>query len=73
MIDFTTTEYVFSHGREPRGRGGWAFEIPGAAGKPEEFWAPSGTYQEAKKAVIARVRELHPTHRSLVIDIKVLP
>lgn len=56
-MEFDTIEYVKSHGREPRGRGGWAFsdvrnpshDVPN--GEPGGFfWAPSGTYAEAKRA-----------------------
>jgi hypothetical protein len=44
---FLTSDYVFSHGHEPRGRGGWAFQ---SVETREEFWARGGqTLTEAKR------------------------
>ena len=54
MVEFDITEYVFSTGHAPRGRGSWAFEFE--PGKPE--WTRieqngvttcSMTYGEAKR------------------------
>jgi len=56
-VRFNTSEYVFSTGHAPRGRGSWAFEFE--PGKPE--WAriekggvltASLTYGEAKRWAI---------------------
>ena len=44
---FDTTQYQFSHGRKPRGRGRWAFGVNGAA-----IWK-RGLLSEAKKSVAA--------------------
>jgi hypothetical protein len=55
---FITTEYEFSHGRKPRGRGLWMFVFLSydlTTGKSRTL--PSyhnGTYTEAKKAFRAR-------------------
>ena len=50
-LTFDTTEYRFSHGKEPRGRGSWAFapyrDLP--ADHPLLFFTPSMTYAEAKR------------------------
>jgi hypothetical protein len=56
-IEFSTEEYRFSHGRAPRGFGGWAFEYDG--GEPE-FITPSMTYTDAKKIArkIAKERQV---------------
>ena len=43
----STTQYEFSHGRKPRGRGHWAFSVNGAV-----LWK-EGLLSEAKKAVQA--------------------
>lgn len=45
-VQFDTAEYVRSHCREPRGRGGWAFK---ADGDMEFTFTPSMTYAEAKR------------------------
>jgi len=73
MVSFDTTEYEFSHGHTPRGRGGWAFRfltMDGAVrneaevarsphADPEVFWAPSPLlFGEAKKWARAKAREL---------------
>ena len=50
-VTFTTTEYRFSHGSEPRGRGSWAFESDETG---EQFWARGGqTLTEAKRELRA--------------------
>jgi len=50
-VSFDTTEYRFSHGREPRGRGSWAFE---SVETREKFWARgSQTLTEAKRELRA--------------------
>ena len=67
-FNFNTTEYRWSHGREPRGTGTWAFEVAPKIGKPaERFWS-YGTYTAAKKAVAQYARE-----RGCYPEIKVLP
>lgn len=51
-MHFSTSNYHFTHGRNPRGRGHWAFDIGG-----EVVWAMDQnrnmtlTYSEAKRAV----------------------
>lgn len=61
-VEVDTTEYEFSHGKKPRGRGGWGFEVNGAV-----VWAPCSTYGDAVKwaraqasAVGARVVKVCP-------------
>ena len=60
MVEFITTEYQFSHGRTPRGRGSWAFQVGSTI-----FWATSEvngvrsssmTYSEAKRIAADRAR-----------------
>ena len=51
-IEFNTREYVFSHGKTPRGRGSWAFFPSNAFVLDEAMWAPSSiTYADAKRWV----------------------
>ena len=47
-VDFDTTQYEFAHGRQPRGRGGWAFQEGDRRSTSPLFWA-NGTYSEAKR------------------------
>jgi hypothetical protein len=54
-IEFSTTEFSFSHGKEPRGYGSWAFEIPGSM---PVWFAPASTYADAKKVARAHVLAL---------------
>jgi hypothetical protein len=53
-IEFSTRDYRWAYGKEPRGRGWWWFFFEG-----QEFSA-CGTYTEAKRACVERVRELAP-------------
>ena len=52
-IEVSTTEYEFSHGHKPRGRGAWAFEIAGAV----TFIPGTLTYGEAKREAVRIARE----------------
>jgi hypothetical protein len=49
-VRVTTTKFTWSHGRQPRGRGLWAFAIGG------QTRFISGTYREAKKQALAEAR-----------------
>ena len=46
---FDTSEFCLSHGREPRGRGSWAFAFGRQARVEEVIFSPSMTYTEAKR------------------------
>jgi len=48
---FDTTDYEFTHGRKPRGRGGWAFSFERHPDVLSDavVWTPSMTYVEAKR------------------------
>jgi hypothetical protein len=48
-IHFDTTPFVRSHGRQPKGRGGWAFSFGREAPQVPAFFSPGMTYAEAKK------------------------
>lgn len=54
-VEFSTTDYQMSHGRQPRGYGSWAFFFTRNAPVEEAFWVNGATYAEAKKAVRAEV------------------
>jgi len=54
-IEFVTSEYEFSHGRLPRGRGSWAFQLSFEM-RGEYAWSPSMTFAEARRWVVAQVR-----------------
>ncbi|NBV88197.1 MAG: hypothetical protein EBR88_01585 [Betaproteobacteria bacterium] len=45
-MKINTTEYELSHGRAPRGRGAWAFQLDGTN---TTVWSPSMTYTAAVK------------------------
>jgi len=44
-VEFSTSEFVFAHGRAPRGEGYWAFDF----GKGPEFAPGTRSYGDAKK------------------------
>ena len=70
-IEFDTTQYEFSHGKPPRGRGAWAFAIKDDNDKPGEprFIAGSMTYGEARAAFRAEVADgKHDTEIEKVCD-----
>lgn len=56
QVSVNTSEYRFSHGREPKGRGRWAFSYlrdPDFASNSGEVMWFTGTYAEARKQAIA--------------------
>lgn len=60
----STTQYQFSHGKQPKGRGLWAFDVKLHSGSTRTEFATSGqTLAQAKREVLDRfqpgtVREL---------------
>ena len=56
-IRFSTTTYEFSHGRKPRGRGTWAFEIKGDVW----FAFTDSTFADAKKQARAEAARRNET------------
>lgn len=56
-ITIDTTEYEFTHGKAPRGRGQWAFIREASHGEPSRvFFSPDMTYREACAWVRRQVR-----------------
>jgi len=51
-----TTDYQWTYGRMPRGRGGWAFFMGSRDDMNTVFWTPSMTYADAKKLAIQEGR-----------------
>lgn len=68
-IEFNDTQYQFSHGRTPRGRGSWAFEIRGLDGI---HFSPSMTYGEAKRWMREQAKQVVPAGAA-VVRVEVLP
>ena len=55
-----TTQYQFSHGKEPKGSGLWAFEVTGTDGDgayTTETYFISGKYGDAKKEAVKRFKQ----------------
>ncbi len=51
-VDFDTTPFVASHGKEPKGYGQWCFGTKrniDVMKDDECFWSPAMTYGDAKK------------------------
>jgi hypothetical protein len=55
-IEITTTEFEFSHGMKPSGRGNWAFEFRTDGAWSEPWWAPGGTRTYADALAPRRTR-----------------
>jgi len=67
-MTFTTTKYEFAHGRKPKGRGNWAFEILGTDGvkRGDTFWA-NDTYAGARKQAEVHARAIVGRHGTVVV------
>lgn len=76
---FSTEQYVRNHGRNPKGRGSWAFQlssINGWSGEGEIHFTPSMTLVEAKKWIKPRIQNeaIRLFHGQVEeIEIEVLP
>lgn len=66
-IEFTTREYEARHGKKPRGRGCWWFEIQG-----DEFHA-FGTLTEAKKTCREHIKKMAPKQCTDTVYVSVMP
>ena len=61
QVEFNTREYEMSHGKVPRGRGGWAFSESRNPQPEQILWSSSNsTLAEAKKEVKARLAAMTP-------------
>jgi hypothetical protein len=54
MVEVSTTQYEFAHGRRPRGRGDWAFFFDGSS---EPFWVCDVSYSEARQHAVRVARD----------------
>jgi hypothetical protein len=70
-----TSQYEFSHGHKPKGRGLWMFEMlftDGNGSYSTETVQADGTLSEAKRAAWSRIRSEVGAAKSLV-EVTVLP
>lgn len=67
-IEFNTAKFVFSHGKEPKGRGSWAFAFEGL----EPIFSPSMTYAEAKAWARGKVKAVAPAGYAGTVIVDVL-
>jgi hypothetical protein len=59
-VEFRTSQYEFSHGSLPRGRGLWAFGFLITGNGAVELFAPANLlYSEAKQWARAKAKELN--------------
>lgn len=67
QVSTDTTEYRFSHGAEPRGRGGWIFEyeVDGTVAADQPNF--NGTYSDARRQATRFARENYPDAREVVV------
>ena len=65
----STSQFVASHGKQPRGRGLWCLHLRVGPATVEEFWH-NGTLAEARKAAVAHVRATRPWAGSLVVEVQ---
>lgn len=55
-VNVSTKQFEFSHGRKPRGRGCWMFDLLDDQGRTVATVSHTGTYTEAKKNAVARAK-----------------
>jgi hypothetical protein len=66
-IEFTDREYIFEHGKRPRGYGCWCFEFEGY-----QHWE-HGTLTEAKKQCRKFIKEVAPEDYKGLVLVNVAP
>jgi hypothetical protein len=67
-FEFDTVTYVWTHSREPRGYGGWAFSFDGS----DPIWAPSSTYSAAKAWMRRTIKQMAPKGFNGCVVVRVL-
>lgn len=72
--EVVTTQYVFSHGKMPRGRGHWGFWIRPyhrAPDRKSELWFAPGEllYSEAREQAICRAYDLWAGDVQAVVEV----
>lgn len=65
-FEWSTSEYRWTYGHEPKGRGFWFFRAEGY-----EFSA-QGTYSEAKRIVKEQIKAVAPEGYKGTVTVKVL-
>ena len=56
-IEFITSVYELSHGRKPRGPGGWCFtEKRNPRSTDPHYWVSASSYVEAKKKFVNNLK-----------------
>lgn len=63
-------QFIRSHGKAPKGRGSWAFQIEKTHGP---FFSPSMTLTQARKWAETKARELAPEGFSGSVLVETLP
>jgi hypothetical protein len=64
MTEINTSEFQFSHGRLPKGRGSWLFDMIRQGEKVETYWARaddgqmSMTYAQARRLALYRAEKI---------------
>lgn len=53
QVSVNTSEFVFSHGREPKGRGSWAFGFGERNPQIQNVRWFDGAYAQARRAAVA--------------------
>jgi hypothetical protein len=70
-LEFSISQFVRSHGRNPKGRGSWAFAVKDLGG--EVIFTPSMTFAEAKVWIRNRIRPEVPCDYAGAVVVEVLP
>ena len=75
QFEFDTREYEFTHGRAPRGYGGWAFDFRTSDGgkteNAEPIFAPASNYVAAKAWIKNHIKSIAPAGYDGVVKIVV--
>lgn len=67
-INFSDSKYRFSHGKAPKGRGWWLFQI-GLDGDMDKWFGAGWTLTEAKKAAKEEAKRRFPDEQFVTIYI----
>ena len=69
-VEIRTTKYEFSHGKRPKGTGGWAFLVMLGRSEVETLWAPSGmSLTDAKAWAKQECAERFPQEPNIVLEV----
>ena len=66
------SNYAWTHGKRPSGRGYWAFDVKSVKGATHQVWMRDQMYSQAKKNIIGLAKRVSAKSKYKFVKVKVL-